>query len=160
MARAQKGILRARIRTTGRAGHSGYPEIGPSAIDRLVEALVGLRRSSWPVDPKRGLTTLNVGVIRGGVAANVIAPSAVAELVFRLVGKPDSVLGRLVTLLGHAFETEVISSHPPLDLPVSPFVLACSPRSPPPLSGSNFSCTRGRFGVINQETGKNCNKNC
>ncbi|MBI4617898.1 MAG: M20/M25/M40 family metallo-hydrolase [Planctomycetes bacterium] len=118
MARAQKGVLRLVVRATGKAGHSGYPEIGPSAIDRLVDALALLRKTDWPADPQRGATTLNVGVIRGGVAANVIAPAAEAELLFRLVGEPGVVLDRLSTLLGGSFEAHVVSSHPPLDLPV------------------------------------------
>jgi acetylornithine deacetylase len=85
----QKGSLKVLLECEGRAAHSGYPELGRSAIDPLLDTLERLRRMPLAVDPMLGPSTLNVGVIEGGVAPNVIAPSARAELLFRLVGPSD-----------------------------------------------------------------------
>ena len=62
------------------------PELGESAIDKLIDALVSLRSIQWPEDPVLGLTTYSIGLIKGGVAPNVISPEASAELMFRTVG--------------------------------------------------------------------------
>lgn len=89
---ATRGVLRIRLRATGRAAHSAYPDEGESAIDKLVDALVRLRSLPLPSDDLMGTTHYSVGIIEGGVAPNVISPSASAELVFRTVGPPEAVL--------------------------------------------------------------------
>ena len=83
---ATRGVLRIRLRATGRAAHSSYPELGESAIDKLLDALVAMRQLELPDDPVLGRTHYSVGVIEGGVAPNVISPHASAELLFRIVG--------------------------------------------------------------------------
>ncbi|HJQ26353.1 MAG TPA: M20/M25/M40 family metallo-hydrolase [Blastocatellia bacterium] len=85
LALGSKGALRAALRATGRAAHSAYPHMGESAIDKLLDVLADLRRLELPNDPQLGATTLNIGLIKGGVATNVIAPEAEAELLFRIV---------------------------------------------------------------------------
>jgi acetylornithine deacetylase len=86
-----KGALRAIVRTTGRAAHSAYPELGDSAITKLVTLLAELDRLPLPSDPVLGPTTINIGAVSGGVADNVIAPSAEARLMARLVTPADDV---------------------------------------------------------------------
>jgi acetylornithine deacetylase len=88
LAVASKGALRYEIRATGRMAHSAYPELGESAIDKLLDALVRIRAMALPEDPLLGRTTLNIGQISGGRAPNVIPDSAEAALMFRLVGDP------------------------------------------------------------------------
>jgi acetylornithine deacetylase len=83
---ATRGVLRLRVRAAGRAAHSSFPELGESAIDRLIDALVDLRRFDLPADPLLGRTHYTVGLIAGGVAPNVVSPSAEAEIMFRTVG--------------------------------------------------------------------------
>jgi acetylornithine deacetylase len=83
---ATRGILRVRLRATGRAAHSSYPELGESAIEKLIDALVLLRRIELPSDPTLGRTHYSVGLIEGGVAPNVVPASAAAEVMFRTVG--------------------------------------------------------------------------
>jgi acetylornithine deacetylase len=83
---ATRGVLRVRLRATGRAAHSSFPELGDSAIDKLLDALMVLRGVSLPDDPVLGRTHYSVGLIDGGVAPNVISPHASAELLFRIVG--------------------------------------------------------------------------
>jgi acetylornithine deacetylase len=85
LARGQKGIVKVRLRARGVAGHSAFPETGESAIHRLVQACDRLLSEVWPVDPTLGPTTLNIGTFQGGLAANVFAPEAEAEVLFRAV---------------------------------------------------------------------------
>ena len=85
LALGTKGTLRVTVRATGRAAHSAYPELGDSAISRLVTMLAELERLPVPSDPVLGPTTINIGSIAGGVADNVIAPAAEARLMARLV---------------------------------------------------------------------------
>src|SRR6185312_13674807 len=83
--RAGKGVLRLNITAQGRAAHSAYPELGESAIEKLLAALARLRQIPLPEDRLLGATTLNLGTISGGRAPNVIADQAQAELMFRTV---------------------------------------------------------------------------
>lgn len=89
LALGSKGALKAVLRAEGRAAHSAYPEMGESAIEKLLDALADLRRADFPRDPVLGATTMNIGSIGGGVAANVIPPEAEAELLFRVVTGVD-----------------------------------------------------------------------
>ncbi len=82
---ATRGILRLRLRASGRAAHSAFPELGESAIDKLIDAIVALRGIALPSDPELGRTHYTIGLIGGGIAPNVIPPSAEAEVMFRTV---------------------------------------------------------------------------
>src|SRR3954463_13694211 len=88
---ATRGILRVRLRATGRAAHSSFPELGESAIDKLLDALMVVRGVAFPEDPLLGRTHYTVGLIEGGVAPNVVSPAA-AELTFRIVGDGSAVM--------------------------------------------------------------------
>ena len=90
LALGSKGALRAVLRVRGRAAHSAYPEMGESAIEKLLDILNDLRRVELPGDDTLGASTMNIGMIKGGVAANVIPPEAEAELMFRVVTSNDS----------------------------------------------------------------------
>jgi acetylornithine deacetylase/succinyl-diaminopimelate desuccinylase-like protein len=83
---ASKGALRAEVTARGKMAHSAYPELGDSAIDKLIEALHRLRTMELPTNPEIGPCTLNIGMIEGGRAPNVIADRARAQLLYRLVG--------------------------------------------------------------------------
>ncbi|MBX6358572.1 MAG: M20/M25/M40 family metallo-hydrolase [Acidobacterium ailaaui] len=86
LAIASKGALRAAIRAKGRMAHSAYPELGESAVHKLVEALHRLLQIELPVTEDVGPSTLNVGLLEGGRAPNVIADYAEAQVLVRLVG--------------------------------------------------------------------------
>ena len=94
---ASKGTLRIDLTARGRMAHSAYPELGESAIDKLLEALSRLRTMKLPVAQGIGPTTLNVGMIEGGRAPNVIPDYACAQLLYRLVG-PANDLRREIEL--------------------------------------------------------------
>jgi len=83
---ATRGTLRVRLRASGRASHSSYPELGESAIEKLLDAILELRAIELPADPVLGRTHYTIGLISGGVAPNVVPPSAEAEVMFRTVG--------------------------------------------------------------------------
>jgi acetylornithine deacetylase len=101
---ATRGVLRVGLHARGRAAHSSFPELGESAIDKLLDALMIVRGLEYPTDPLLGTTHYSIGLIQGGVAPNVISPHASAELLFRIVGEGApvrrllSAVERLVTI--------------------------------------------------------------
>ena len=116
---ATRGVLRARLKAVGRAAHSSFPELGVSAIDKLIDALMTLRAIELPSDPELGTTHYTVGIISGGVAANVISPSATAELMFRTVGEVSTVRDALVALESHV-QVEYVREAPTVRLTTVP----------------------------------------
>ena len=116
---ATRGILRLKLRSTGRAAHSSFPELGESAIDKLIDALVMLRTIELPTDPVLGRTHYTVGLIAGGVAPNVISPSAEAEVMFRTVSEGD-VIRRAIAALEQSVQVEHILEVPPVRLATVP----------------------------------------
>ena len=103
---ASKGALRVELTATGRMAHSAYPELGDSAIDKLIEAVHRLRAMPLPVNPEVGPCTLNIGLIEGGRAPNVIADKAHALLLYRLVGPTDDLRGEIVRTVGDLAKVE------------------------------------------------------
>ena len=87
LATGHKGGLAFTLFAHGKAGHSGYPELGRSAIDILVNGLTALRQLDLPGSKRFGDTTLNVGQIEGGVAPNVIAQNASATILVRVASE-------------------------------------------------------------------------
>jgi acetylornithine deacetylase len=92
LALGSKGALRLELVASGRMAHSAYPELGESAIEKLLDALAAARRVPLPVDKILGASTLNIGTISGGRAPNVIPDQARAELFIRLVDSGDATL--------------------------------------------------------------------
>ncbi len=102
VATATRGVLRVKLTARGRAAHSSRPDLGESAIDKLIDALVRLRLEELPEDATLGRTHYTVGVISGGVAPNVVSAHAEAEVMFRTVGLAsdlDAALARLADLV-------------------------------------------------------------
>jgi len=112
IALASKGTLRAEITARGRMAHSAYPELGESAIDKLIPALARLRSMSLPSDPQVGPCTLNIGLIEGGRAPNVISDYAHADLLYRLVGPTEDLRREVLAAAGKDVEVTF-----PLELP-------------------------------------------
>lgn len=96
LAVATKGALRATFSATGKMAHSAYPELGESAIHKLVEVMRRLLDLKLPVSEDVGPTTLNIGQIHGGHAPNVIADQAEAQVLVRLVGDSAPVKAALL----------------------------------------------------------------
>ncbi len=100
LASATKGALRVVLTATGKMAHSAYPELGESAIDKLISVLHDLQRANLPVDEEIGPSTLNIGLISGGRAPNVIADAAEAQLLIRLVGPSKGVKDVIEPIIG------------------------------------------------------------
>jgi acetylornithine deacetylase len=96
VALASKGALRVELTASGRMAHSAYPELGESAIEKLVEALHRLRTMKLPSDPNVGPCTMNIGHIEGGRAPNVISDKARALLLYRLIGPSEQLRREIV----------------------------------------------------------------
>ena len=116
---ATRGILRLKLRASGRAAHSSFPELGESAIDKLVDALIQLRSIPMPSDPVLGQTHYTVGLISGGVAPNVVSPSAEAEVMFRTTSDAADV-GKAVAPIERLVAVEHVLEVPPVHLKTVP----------------------------------------
>ena len=115
--RAGKGVLRLNLRAHGRCAHSAYPELGESAIDKLLDGLARLRRLPLPHDPLLGPTTLNIGTLRGGRAPNVIPDEAEAEVMIRLVEDAAPLKAGIAAALAAAgVEHDFVLEFPPIRL--------------------------------------------
>jgi len=115
-----KGAVRVTVTTAGRAAHSAYPHLGRSATADLVRLLAELERLELPRDPVLGETTVNIGRLSGGVADNVLAPSAEARLMARTVSPLDDVVAILRRWVAGRGELEVGVSVPPVRLATVP----------------------------------------
>ena len=103
LALATKGALRVELHCAGKMAHSAYPELGESAIDKLLAALHDVMALPLPIEPEIGPATLNVGIISGGRAPNVIADKAEAHLLIRTVGPSEEVKQAILkTVAGRA----------------------------------------------------------
>jgi acetylornithine deacetylase len=96
----------------GRMAHSAYPELGESAIDKLLAALQRLRAMKLPVEDGIGPCTLNIGVIEGGRAPNVIPDKAQAQLLYRLVGPSEQLKRGIVEAVGNLAKVEFVLEIP------------------------------------------------
>lgn len=110
----QKGALHVHLSVAGRAAHSAYPEEGDSAILPLLDALERLRSMPLPEDPLLGPSTLNIGIVEGGVAANVIPPAASALMLIRTVGPTDGLRAAIRERAGPRVEVRFVAELPPV----------------------------------------------
>ena len=116
---ATRGVYRVRLRATGRAAHSSHPELGESAIEKLLDALIELRGLELPEHPEMGRTYYTVGLMSGGIAPNVVPPSAEAEINFRTIGSAADVRVTIEALRGKV-DIEDVVAVPPVALETVP----------------------------------------
>lgn len=114
LAVASKGSLHVEIIAKGKMAHSAYPELGDSATEKLLAALERLRAVKLPSDPELGPTTVNIGMLEGGRAPNVIADHARAYLLYRLIGPAEKLKQDIVAAIGEQAQVSF--------LPETPFV--------------------------------------
>ncbi len=120
LATATKGTLRVELTARGKMAHSAYPELGESAIEKLLDALHEIRKLQLPTNPKTGPCTLNVGQIEGGRAPNVIPDHAVAQLLFRLVGPAEELRKQITQAVGDKAEAHFKLEIPFMELGTVP----------------------------------------
>lgn len=119
MAVGTKGVLRVDICARGKMAHSAYPHLGESAVEKLLDILADIRKIALPVDEIMGPSTLNIGVISGGCAANVIPGEARAQLLFRTVPQPGgsaALAAKIESVLKGRCEYEFVRDTPALKL--------------------------------------------
>jgi len=112
LAIATKGALHVELTARGKMAHSAYPELGESAIDKLVEALHRLHTMKLPENPDVGPCTKNVGSIQGGRAPNVISDTAKADLFYRLVGPAHDLRRQITEAVGSLAEVSFTRETP------------------------------------------------
>lgn len=112
---ATRGVYRTRLVAHGLAAHSSHPELGESAIEKLLDALLELRDLPLPQDPLLGSTYYTVGLMSGGLAPNVVPPNAEAEVNFRTVGAAEDVRLALASLTS-LVDLEAVVEVPPVAL--------------------------------------------
>ncbi|HEY6351642.1 MAG TPA: M20/M25/M40 family metallo-hydrolase [Candidatus Angelobacter sp.] len=117
---ASKGALRVEIVAQGKMAHSAYPELGDSAINKLLDVLCSLREMELPKNPEVGPATLNIGLLEGGRAPNVIADHARAHLLYRLVGPSEALRREIVETMAGRAEAEFVLEIPFLKLRTVP----------------------------------------
>lgn len=120
MIRAGKGALRLDLHARGRTAHSAYPELGESATDKLIEAIARVRALPLPSDPDLGATTINLGTLAGGLAPNVVADQARAELLIRLVADAAPLRAAITQAVAGLAEAEFVLEIPPVRLRTLP----------------------------------------
>lgn len=113
---ATKGILHLRLRARGRTAHSSHPQLGISAIDALLDVLGDLRAMTLPEDQELGPTTMNIGRIFGGHAANVVPDHAEAEVLYRTVNGGEDLRREIEVKVAGRCEVEVMRRVPMLRL--------------------------------------------
>ena len=91
LSKGHKGNFRFDIEAWGKKSHSGYPELGFSAIEFLVRKLNILLDSELPSSDLLGPTTVNIGTIKGGDSANIIPSYAKAEMYIRVAGNSSEI---------------------------------------------------------------------
>ena len=112
IALVSKGVLRVSLTAHGKMAHSAYPELGDSATAKLVHALERILALPLPFEEGVGPSTLNIGVMEGGHAPNVIADKATAQLLVRLVGPSEETREAILKAAGSDAEVQF-----PLEIP-------------------------------------------
>jgi acetylornithine deacetylase len=107
-----KGNLRIDIRARGKMAHSAYPHLGVNAIDKLLDVLADLRKIPLPVSPVLGPSTLNIGMITGGRAANVVPDEAMAQILIRLVENSEPLCRKITEIIAGRCELEIVRDTP------------------------------------------------
>jgi len=116
LALGSKGALRYELIARGKMAHSAYPELGESAIEKLLDALDAIRKIKFPVDPILGPSTLNIGTIHGGRAPNVIPDEARAEVFIRLVCDSTSTREAIAAAVGNKVELNDVLEIPAIHM--------------------------------------------
>uniref|UniRef100_A0A914XXH3 Peptidase M20 dimerisation domain-containing protein n=1 Tax=Panagrolaimus superbus TaxID=310955 RepID=A0A914XXH3_9BILA len=126
----QKGAVSLKLNAKGIAAHSGTPEKGENAINKLLDVLEDLRNYEWPNDSSFGNTTLNIGFIEGGQALNALAANASASIMFRVTKSSKELLETVKEIIGERVEVEILGFIEPVKVTIPP-----PPYETQPISG-------------------------
>jgi acetylornithine deacetylase len=113
LARAQKGAVMVNLTVAGRAAHSGYPELGVSAIENLWKVLNDCLDADWGTDPVLGKGTFNIGVFQGGERANIVPARATASVMIRTIEPRTQAEEKMRRIVANRATMEVVSGSDP-----------------------------------------------
>jgi acetylornithine deacetylase/succinyl-diaminopimelate desuccinylase family protein len=86
---ATKGVLRFRVRTTGKAAHSSKPHLGVNAVYHMARVVTALEEHAALLDesthPLLGPATFCTGIIQGGTQVNIVPEACLIEIDRRLI---------------------------------------------------------------------------
>ena len=111
---ACKGNLRVDLRARGKMAHSAYPHLGVNAIDKLLDVLADLRHVPLPASPVLGPATMNIGLLSGGRACNVVPDEASAQILIRMVGSSEALRQNITDAVGGRCELQFVRDTPVL----------------------------------------------
>jgi acetylornithine deacetylase len=109
-----KGNLRVDLRARGKMAHSAYPHLGTNAIDKLLDVLTDLRKIQLPASPALGPSTMNIGVLTGGRAANVVPDEATAQVMIRTVESSEPLRRQITEIIADRCEFLFVRDTPVL----------------------------------------------
>jgi len=113
LASSHKGIVWIRLISKGKTAHSAYPDLGDSAVDRLLNALESIRKINLSKNTYLGESSMNIGKIEGGLSANMVAGLASAEIVVRCVVPAHDVIQKIRSAVKNQIEVEILSQSDP-----------------------------------------------
>lgn len=96
MVSASKGTKSFEVTVRGKSFHSGYPLYGASAVERFVDLMNALRGIDFPIDPRLGETTWNVGKLRSDNAQNILSDHLTFRIYFRTTFASDAMVCKVM----------------------------------------------------------------
>lgn len=105
LASAAKGTKAYRLSFAGKEAHSGYPQLGQSAVTAFLDFCDRLRGKDFGRDDLLGETTWNIGELHSGNPQNVLSPQLTARLYFRTTFASDTAVTAWMAGCEAAFPT-------------------------------------------------------
>lgn len=97
MVSASKGTKSFAVTIKGKSFHSGYPLYGASAVERFIDMMNTLRAVEFPIDPKLGETTYNVGKLVSDNPQNILSDSLAFRIYFRTTFASDAMVSKVMS---------------------------------------------------------------
>ena len=161
---AERGLIWFKIKCIGEAAHASMPHLGINAIEVLTKALLAIKDIKYDYEPHEflGYHTFNIGLIKGGVKTNIVAPECEAtidirtppSLSFKTVEeKIRNVLKNFEEIYGAKFDLQVIAAADPFELDKNSEIVRFTCEAfkealdMEPRIGGMFGATDGRFFV-------------
>lgn len=113
LAIGQKGVLVFNLSAKGTGGHSSLPELGESAVHKILAVLYAWLNMDWGEDALLGKSLVNIGTVHGGVGMNVLAPEAKASGIFRVATSLAAIHAKIKTTLPNDVKLSIPSQSEP-----------------------------------------------
>ncbi|MCQ2147559.1 MAG: M20/M25/M40 family metallo-hydrolase [Bacteroidales bacterium] len=113
MVSASKGTKSFALTFRGKSFHSGYPEMGESAVEKFVDFMNKLRSADFPIDPVLGNTTYNVGKLVSDNPQNILSDCLKCRVYFRTTFASDKIVEEWMSSL-EGVEVEAFGGDTPM----------------------------------------------